>query len=290
MANPSRSSPRRRTKSPNDEVEVARADLATALLRSVAGSVETHAGDSVASLNWDSAGVDVQFAVAGEHRFDIVVGADGVHSRVRQLVFGPEEQFSRPMGLFVGTVRTDAIATDPDEVLMFNRPGTALAIHPAGGHPGAAFIFRGDAPYDYHDPEQASRLIENAYRGSGWVTDLALQAWHDADDVYFDRVTTIKVADWATGRVVLVGDAASCVSLFGEGSSNAILGAKTLADAINATPHDPATAFKEYQRTHHRVTRRAGAGAPLIARLLIPKTRHGIDLRNSGLRALGQHP
>ena len=87
--------------------------------------------------------------------------------------------------------------------------------------------------------QQASHLIDNAYRGNGWVTDQAFQAWHDADDVYFDRVTRIDVPRWATGRVVLVGDAASSVSLFGEGSSNAILGAKTLADAINATPTTP---------------------------------------------------
>ena len=80
------------------------------------------------------------------------------------------------------------------------------------------------------------------------------------------------------------------MSLFGEASSNAILADKTLAGAINATPHDPATAFEEYQRTHHPVTRRAGVGAPLIARLLIPKTRRGIPLRNSGLRAFGQRP
>jgi 2-polyprenyl-6-methoxyphenol hydroxylase-like FAD-dependent oxidoreductase len=280
----------RRTRSPQDEVEVARVDLATALLSTVEGSVEIRTGDSVASLSSDDAGVDIQFASGREDRFDIVVGADGVHSGIRRLAFGPEEQVSHPMGLFIGTVRTDTITTNPDEVLMFNQPGTALAIHPAGGHPGAAFIFRGDHPYDHRHPERASHLIENAYRGSGWITDRALQAWHDADDTYFDRVTRMNVPAWATGRVVLVGDASSCVSLFGEGSSNAILGAKTLADAINATPHDPSAAFEAYQHTHRRVTRRAGLGAPVIARLLVPETRGGIALRNTALRTFGQRP
>ena len=137
---------------------------------------------------------------------------------------------------------------------------------------------------------QASHLIENAYRGNGWITDQALQAWHDADDVYFDRITRIDVPRWATGRVVLVGDAASCVSLFGEGSSNAILGAKTLADAINATPtrpHRGIPGISARPPQDHPPSRR---GAPLIARLLVPKTRHGIALRNTGLRAFGQRP
>jgi 2-polyprenyl-6-methoxyphenol hydroxylase-like FAD-dependent oxidoreductase len=281
----------RRTKSPDDEVEVARAELAGALLGAVGGSAEVRTGDAVVSIHRDGlTAVDVRFASGREDSFDIVVGADGVHSGIRKLAFGPEEQFSRPMGLFIGTVLTDTLATNPDEVLMFNQPGTALALHPAGGHPGAAFIFRSDLPYDHRDPGRAGHLIEDAYREGGWITGQALQAWRAAGDVYFDRVTRLAVPEWASGRIVLVGDAASCVSLFGEGSSNAILGAKTLADAINATPRDPAAAFEAYQRAHQKVTRRAGAGAPLIARLLVPKTRRGIALRNSGLRAFGQHP
>ena len=280
----------RRAKRADDEVEVARTDLATALLGTVEGSVELRTGDSVVSLSSDAAGVDVGFASGREDRFDIVVGADGVHSGIRRLVFGPEEQFSHPMGLFIGTVRTDTITTSPDEVLMVNQPGAALAIHPAGGHPGAAFIFRSDHTYDHRDDHGASHLIDDAYRGGGWIVDRALKAWYDADEVYFDQITRIDVPRWTIGRVVLVGDAATSVSLFGEGSSNAILGARTLAAAINATPHDPAAGFETYQHAHQRITRRAGFGAPLIARLLVPKTRHGIAVRNTGLRVFGQRP
>ncbi|GAA1964121.1 FAD-dependent monooxygenase [Microbacterium deminutum] len=278
----------RRSSNPDDEVEIARVELATALLDAVDDSAEIITGDSVAVLASDDAGVDARFSRGGEDRFDLAIGADGLHSAVRRLTFGAEQRFSRPMGLFIGTVRTDAVDTDPREVILLNNPGTALAIHPAGGNPGAAFIFRSRPAYDHHDPHRATVLIEDAYRDRGSLTERALAAWHTASDVYFDQVTRITVPSWSTGRIALVGDAASCVSVFGEGSSNAIVGARTLADAICASPTDPAAAFAAYERTHRRRTARSGAGAPLLARFLVPTTSRGISIRNTAIRTLGR--
>lgn len=274
----------RRSSNPDDEVEIARVELATALLDAVDDSAEIITGNSVAMLSSDAGGVDAQYSHGGGGRFDLAVGADGVHSAVRRLSFGAEERYSRPMGLFIGTVRTDVFDTDPREVTLLNTPGAALAIHPAGGNPGAAFIFRSRQAYDHHDPHRATVLIEDAYSDRGSMTERALEAWHASSDVYFDQVTRIRVPQWSTGRIALVGDAASCVSVFGEGSSNAIVGAKTLADAICASPADPHAAFADYERTHRRRTSRTGAGAPILARFLVPKTSRGITIRNTALR------
>ncbi|WP_394554765.1 FAD-dependent monooxygenase [Agromyces sp. MMS24-JH15] len=280
--------PTRRSRNPDDEVEIARVELATALLDAVDDSAELITGDSVVALAADEAGVEARFDGGREDRFDLAIGADGLHSAVRRLAFGAEQRFSRPMGLFIGTVRTDAVDTDPAEVILLNAPGTAIAIHPAGGNPGAAFIFRSRQAYDHRDPHRATVLIEGAYRGREWLTERALAAWHTASDTYFDEVTRISVPRWSTGRIALVGDAAGCVSVFGEGSSNAMLGARTLADAICAAPTDPADAFAAYERTHRRRSARSGAGAPVLARFLVPRTSGGISIRNAALRTLGR--
>ena len=171
-------------------------------------------------------------------------------------------------------------------MLMYNEPGTSLAIHPAGGKPGFAFIFRGQHDFDYRDGEHGRRLVESTYAGGGWLTTPALETWGASDDRYFDVVTRVNVPQWTAGRVVLLGDSASCISLFGEGSSSAIVGAKTLTDAIAAHPEDHATAFASYGHTHCKHVRPLQRGAGIASRLLVPKTRSGITIRNAVLNAL----
>jgi 2-polyprenyl-6-methoxyphenol hydroxylase-like FAD-dependent oxidoreductase len=276
----------RRGPNPDDELELARVDLAKALIGAVDGRAETIRGQTVTGLSSDDDGVEVQLSRGGSGRFDLVVGADGLHSGIRRLAFGPEQQFAHPLGLFIGTVRTDVVDTDPKEVLLYNAPGTALAIHPGGGKPGAAFIFRSSRPYDRTDPDAATRLIEDAYAHGGWATKRALEAWRTASDTYFDQITRIDLPRWSTGRIALVGDAASCVSLFGEGSSNAIVGARALASAISARPGAPAAAFVAYERSRRRTTQRARWGVPLMAGFLVPRTAPGIAIRNATLRTL----
>jgi 2-polyprenyl-6-methoxyphenol hydroxylase-like FAD-dependent oxidoreductase len=96
----------------------------------------------------------------------------------------------------------------------------------------------------------------------------------------------VDVPQWTAGRVVLLGDAASCISLFGEGSSSAIVGAKTLADAIAAHPDDHTAAFAGYEHRHRKHVRPLQRGAGIASRLLVPKTRSGITMRNAVLNAL----
>lgn len=274
----------RRTPDPAAEVEVVRADLAGTLLEAVRRDVELVEGDSVVELAQDEDGVDVRLASAGPRRFDLVVGADGLHSGVRGIAFGPEESFARPFGMFVGTMRTALDGGDPREVRLYNRPGISLSVHPAAGHPLAAFIFRSRQAHDRSDPQARRRLVQAAYSGQGWVSDDAVAEWLAADDVYFDAVTRVTLPTWTQGRVTLLGDAADCISLLGEGSSNAIVAAKTLSDALGAHPEDHRAALAAYEATHrHRlrtVHRRAGAGA----HFLVPGTRIGLAVRDAGLR------
>jgi 2-polyprenyl-6-methoxyphenol hydroxylase-like FAD-dependent oxidoreductase len=270
----------------HEEVEVARSELVGLLLDKAREHSHIIVDDSVAALHQVGSGIDVEFRRSPSRRFDLVVGADGIHSTVRSIAFGAEERFTRPFGVFIGTVRSPMPIEDPYTVVMYNEPGTSLTIHPAGGKPGFAFIFRGQDKFDYRTPDQGRRLVESTYAGGGWLTKQALQEWGAAEDRYFDAVTRVDVPQWSAGRVVLLGDAASCISLFGEGSSSAIVGAKTLAEAIATHPGNHTAAFATYEHAHRKYTRPLQRGAGIASRLLVPKTQSGITLRNAALNAL----
>ena len=272
------------------DIEIARADLAAALLDAVRPDVELLAGDSVTALAQDADGVDVSFERSTDRRFDLVVGADGVHSATRRLAFGPEAAYAQPFGLAIGTLRADIDIADPTSVLIYNEPGRMLAVHPAGGHPGAAFIFRTDRVFDPRDQTAAKKLVADAYAGAGWLAPSLLDRWRSAGDVYVDTVTRMEVPTWHRGRIALLGDAASCLSLFGEGSSNAIIGARLLASALGSSGNDHAAAFSAYEQAHRRNVRRAQRGASIASRLLVPATARGIRARNAVLRLAPSRP
>jgi 2-polyprenyl-6-methoxyphenol hydroxylase-like FAD-dependent oxidoreductase len=259
------------------DVELSRGELAAILRDAVPDDVEFQFGNSVTALNQDADGVTADFASGPARRFDVVIGADGAHSGVRALAFGPDADYITHLGVYVATLPLDG-ETGTD-LVMYNTPGRAVAIHPAGGHPGAAFMFR--APqipqFDHRDLDQHKRLLCDAYAGAGWRVPELLDRVRAADDLYFDSVSRIQVPTWSRGRIGLVGDAASCVSLFGDGSSLAMIGAFTLADALG---DDIPAGLRAYE-ARHRPQRAAKENSVAYAtRLLIPATSVGIAARN----------
>jgi 2-polyprenyl-6-methoxyphenol hydroxylase-like FAD-dependent oxidoreductase len=267
------------------EVELPRGDLAAALLDASRNDAGFMFGDSIVSLNQDPSGVDVTFEHAAARRFDLVIGADGLHSAVRRLAFGPEAEFVRHMGLYVATMPLHDFEVDARDVLMYNTPGRAVSIHPAAGHALAAFIFRSPAAagFDYRDTGQHKRLLADAYAGGGWRVPELLARVRVTDDLYFDSVSQVVLGQWSRGRTALLGDAASCVSLFGEGSSLAIAGAATLASALSAGP-DYGAAFAGYEARHRVLVEPKQLGVSQAATLLVPATSTGIVVRNLATR------
>ncbi|MEV7601181.1 FAD-dependent monooxygenase [Kitasatospora sp. NPDC089797] len=269
-------------------LELPRADLAAALHEAARHEAEFVFGDTVTGLHADGAGVDVVFERAAPRRFDLVVGADGLHSTVRRLAFGPEREFVRPTGLLVATLPLGGPAPDPTEVLLHNVPGRLVSVHPGRGEAMAAFIFRhpGVTAADLRDVAAQRRIVTEAYRGVGWRVPDLLDAVRAAEDLYFDEVSLVDLPGWSRGRITLLGDAASCLSLLGEGSSLAIAGAHTLADALAQRPGDPAAALAHYEQTHRaRVTPRQRAMRRSAA-LLVPATTLGLTTRNLAARLL----
>ena len=107
-----------------------------------------------------------------------------------------------------------------------------------------------------------------------------LEAVRACGDLYFDSVSRVELADWARGRVALLGDASSCVSLFGDGSTLAIAGAYALATALAENPADHAKAFRHYQAQHGKLVGSRQRNLRLVASLIVPRTQSGILLRN----------
>lgn len=266
-------------------LEVPRSDLAAILTSAARDHAEFVYDDTVRALHDDGRGVEVSFERGAERRFDLVVGADGLHSRVRRLVFGPESRFSSHLGLYIATTTLDGPADDPTTVVMHNAAGRSVAIHPARGREIAAFIFRHPRLPEHHDQDHHRRqLIGDTYTGMGWRVPELLERLAYSDDLYVDAVSRIRLDTWTRGRVVVLGDAASCTSLLGEGSSMAIVGAATLAQALTAQPSDPTAALQRYERVHRPRVLRHQRGAATTSHVLVPATRAGVTARNMIVR------
>ncbi|MGG5259200.1 FAD-dependent monooxygenase [Phycicoccus avicenniae] len=267
-------------RSSETDLELGRSALTGVLLEAAAEVAKVRFDTSPRALVQDEGGVEVTFEGGGTSRYDLVVGADGQHSRTRALVLGPEPGFTAPVGLGIATVPVDAsLVDDPRTVRLHNVPGASLGIHPAGGHPVCAFIFRTDASAPPRSHEDQVAMVEHRYRSAGWRSAEMLQQLAAADDVYLDVVQRVAVPSWSRGRVVLLGDAASSITILGEGCSMAIAGAAVLADALAATP-DTAAALADYERTHRPEVEQKQRGARLGAAVLVPRTAAGIALRD----------
>ena len=268
------------------ELEVTRTDLAAILYDAGRESAEFLFGDTMTALSQHEDGVDVTFQHAAPRRFDLVIGTDGLHSMTRRLAFGPESDFVRHMGLYVATMQLGGPADNQRDVLLHNTPGRMVSVHPVRGRALAAFIFRSpEVPgFDYRDLAQHKEIVTNAYAGDGWRVPDLLDKLRTADDLWLDSVSQVRIDSWANGRVALLGDAASSVSLFGDGSTLAIAGAATLAQELAATPADHRSAFARYESGHRKLVDPKQGAVATAAAIMVPATRGGIAARNLATR------
>ncbi|MFI6734141.1 FAD-dependent monooxygenase [Nonomuraea sp. NPDC050451] len=268
------------------EVEVTRTDLAAILYEASRDSAEVLFGDTMTALSQDGDGVDVTFDKAAPRRFDLVIGADGLHSMTRRLAFGSESEFVRHMGLYVATMQLDGPADNQQDVVLHNAPGRLASVHPVHGRALAAFIFRHPEVrgFNHRDLAQHKRILTDAYAGDGWRVPELLEQARATDDLWFDSVSQVRLDSWAKGRVALLGDAASSVSLFGDGSTLAMAGAHTLAEELAATPADPQSAFARYEAQHRTLVNPRQGNVATAAAMMVPATRAGIVARNLASR------
>jgi 2-polyprenyl-6-methoxyphenol hydroxylase-like FAD-dependent oxidoreductase len=272
-----------------DDIEIPREDLAHVLRSALPPSASLIFGDSIAALNDDRAGVDVRFVSGVRHRYDLVVGADGMHSATRRLTFGPEKQFLRHLGFYVALADLPTEANADRTNPMFNFPGRMIGIGAYNDKALAAFYFRSPwIDYDYHDLDAQKQILVDAFAGHDeWKIPQLLDAAHKDPEFYFDSVSQIQMPTWHTGRIVLVGDAAHCASsLSGRGTSLAMTGTWFLAQALHDHPDDHTLAFAQYERDQRPHAVRAQATAAPGGDFLVPATQAAIGARNQRLRAV----
>jgi 2-polyprenyl-6-methoxyphenol hydroxylase-like FAD-dependent oxidoreductase len=264
-------------------VEIMRGDL-VALLRHVT-DVEYLFGDSVRQLDQDDDGVTVSFEHAATRRFDLVVGADGMHSTVRRLAFGPEAGFIRHKDHYFAFANADSGLSENRWVTMYNVPGKMAGIYRSGNHAQAKayLVFRsGVLDYDHRDIAAHKRLVSDAFAAeSSWRTRELLAAALADPDFYFDSLSQVHLDSWSAGRVVLTGDAAWCASpASGAGAELALVGASGLAEALAAADGDHRIAFPRYQAGHHALVG-AKQRIGLNVALMVPKTATGRRVRDT---------
>jgi 2-polyprenyl-6-methoxyphenol hydroxylase-like FAD-dependent oxidoreductase len=270
-----------------------RGDLAAAIYGTVRGRVETVFGDAIERIDQTRDHVDVAFSKNGRRRFDLVIGADGLHSRVRELVFGPERQFERYLGIKVAAFHVGGY--EPRDELVY-------VMYSEVGQQVSRFAMRDDRTmflFTMADPDPTipsdlrtqKAFLRARFGNSGWELPRILEALDGLEDMYFDRVSQIEIdhgtASWSRGRVALIGDAAFCVSLLGgQGSALAMTAAYILAGELHRANGGHEAAFARYQQLFGPFVSAKQRAARRFAGAFAPKSHLSLFLRNQMFRLL----
>lgn len=233
------------------DVEILRGDLAALLYQATKDDTEYIFGDSVASLDTGGDGVRVTFERAAPRTFDLVIGADGVHSNIRRLAFGPEDRFAHGLGVYTSIFTVPNFAGLDHAGLLFSVPGRTVGLFAAGAPDSAIAQFYFTAPglrYDPHDTARQQQILTEKFAGLGWQVPRLLDELAAAPDFYFDTTSQIRMDTWSSGRVALIGDAGYAAGPGGNGTGNAVVAAYVLAGELAAAPGDHAAAFARYER------------------------------------------
>jgi len=233
------------------EIEVLRGDLSRVLYDDTRDGVDYVFGDRIAQVTQDEGGVDVTFASGDRRRFHLVIGADGLHSALRGMVFGTREQFVRHLGLVL------AFYSVPNEfgldrwLIDYQEGGRSAGLRPVHDATRAIAMLSFPSPdfdIDYRDVGAQKRLLREQMTGFGWETQRILAHLDDASDFYLDQVAQVVMDRWSSGRVGLTGDAAFSASpMSGAGTGLALVGAYMLAGELAAADWDPEAGFAGYE-------------------------------------------
>jgi 2-polyprenyl-6-methoxyphenol hydroxylase-like FAD-dependent oxidoreductase len=277
-------------------VSLPRGDLAASIFGRIEGKVETIFGDSVERIEQTESGVHVSFASGRAREFDLVIGADGLHSRVRELVFGAESRFEKYLGYKVAAFGTKGYRPrDELAYMMYTQVGQQVGrFAMRDDNTMFLFIFADEDAAGPRDIQGQKALLRKRFGPSGWECPQILEALDASDDLYFDRVSQIRMDPqqglWTRGRVTLIGDAASCVSLLaGQGTALAMVAAYILAGELHRSKGDFAKAFSRYQNLFGPFVLAKQKSALRFAGSFAPKSKLQLFLRNQlfSLMAIG---
>ncbi|MFH8939011.1 FAD-dependent monooxygenase [Streptomyces griseosporeus] len=272
------------------DVEILRGDLSRIMYERTKDTVEYVFGDSVATLAQSGGGVDVTFEHGAPRRFDLVVGADGLHSRTRRLVFGDESRYLRFFDHYVaGFPLPNHLGLDHTG-RIHSEPGRAIALGHSGGDPGRAgalLVFRSkQLAYDRRDVAAQKKIIAERFAGMGWEAPTVLAALADTDDLYFDAIAQIHIDRLTSGRVALLGDAGYGATMGGMGTGTAMVAAYVLAGELALAGGDHRTAFAAYEDRIRDFAKNCQKRSANAGPFFAPPTERALRSRDRMYRAL----
>jgi 2-polyprenyl-6-methoxyphenol hydroxylase-like FAD-dependent oxidoreductase len=266
-------------------VSLQRGDLATLIYRKIEGRCETVFGDSIAGVAQGGNGVRVNFERAPTRQFDLVVGADGLHSMVRGLVFGSQDRFERYLSYAVAAFEVKGYQPRDENVYVsYSLPGKQVGRF-ALRDDRTMFLFVFSVPQDrLPGPQDAlaqRAALRSEFGDAGWECPQILAALDQCEDLYFDRMSQIQMDGWSRGRVTLVGDAAFCPSLLaGQGSALAMTAAYVLAGELARAEGRFEQAFARYEEMLGSFIAGKQKAAERFAGSFAPKSRLGLFVRD----------
>jgi 2-polyprenyl-6-methoxyphenol hydroxylase-like FAD-dependent oxidoreductase len=255
-------------------VEIMRDDLSEIYYEAGRDDVEYLFGDSITAISPDG---EVTFEHAPARRFDVVIGADGLHSNVRRLVFGEDVGLTRYLGGYLAVVSTPKSLAPKGEMIAHVEIGRMAGIYSAQHLDDARGVFLFHSPelqYHHRDMPRQKNLLRNAFAGMHPRVDSWLEHLDTTSAFYFDSITQLRLDNWSRGRVTLVGDAGYCPGpAVGGSTSLAVVGAYVLAGELARAGGDPGRAFAAYQQHMGDAVCRSRAFARAAAKTVVPASR-----------------
>ncbi|GII03378.1 FAD-dependent monooxygenase [Planobispora takensis] len=276
------------------DAEILRGDLHRLLYERTRESVTYLFGDSITALRQTPDGVEVDLASGHSRTFDLVVGADGLHSVTRALAFGPQERFVHDLGYRISICGVpNHLGLDREEVTYIG-PGRTMLAYSTAGDDGAKAMFLFDAAGvdgEPRDPEGQRRALASAYAGEGWEVPRFLESMHAAADFYYDSISQVHMDRWSSDRVALLGDAAYCASpASGQGTSLALVGAYVLAGELAAAGGDHRDGFAAYEREMRPFAAANQKLGPANVKRMVVRTRRQVRMSMLMLGLLDRLP
>ncbi|HVX51998.1 MAG TPA: FAD-dependent monooxygenase [Chitinophagaceae bacterium] len=261
-----------------------RSDLAKVIYNSLDGDIEVIFGDSIKKIEQTGENVTVSFKSGTTRVFDLLVGADGLHSNIRSLAFGNEQQFEKYYGYYSSSYTINNFAIGNRAFSMYNVPYKQVAVYSNGNNQTTTFFIFSSSqklPFSHHDVANQKQVLKTEFINCGWKCAELLSQIDSTPDFYFDSISQVKMKNWSAGRVTLVGDACYCPSLLsGKGSTLAMVGAYILAGELKQANGNFKTAFEQYENIFKPFMSKKQKAAQFFAKSFVPKTRFGIWLRN----------
>jgi 2-polyprenyl-6-methoxyphenol hydroxylase-like FAD-dependent oxidoreductase len=275
------------------DIEVLRGDLVRVLHEATRNDTEYVFGDSITALQETADGVHVTFEHAAPRTFDLVIGADGLHSRVRSLAFGPQRPYLKYLGLHYAIFTTPNYLALDHTGLVYGEPRRLAVVYSARENTEASVLLYFASPqlsYDRADTDRHRAIIREAFAGAGWELPRLLDLMATAPDLYLDSVSTIRMDRWSCGRIALLGDAGySPSSLSGMGTGLAVVGAYVLAGELATAGADHAAAFTRYERTQRSYVEGCQKLAGSV-RFMVPGGRFTAGLMRLNMRMMPHLP